>query len=449
MFKEKICKSVALVVSLLSVLMLSACGSGGGGDDSENVESAPQGYFLDSLVHGLEYSSPSFSGRTEVAGNFEYQAGETTTFSFQGLVIGSVLMSDSRPSITPLDIFNTSNVDDQRVKNLLVLLQTLDNDQIPSNGISLSYYDIPGEPEQTYLSALDLSSASFQADLQPVLDNKYGADTITVVNETLALNHFDETLALMNGTPDFASQTWIMRSQKYGDVSAEYIFNVDGTLSVTEYDACPATFWAATKDSAIANCLEKNQLSLAWTFNAAEKKLIMSNDEITDTCYVQIATSEYIRAVCNFFGSGLGTELITFENMTAIRATDLVTGLKPTGAFAVFDGDSGECKHYYNFSQTSDLYVTVQESTGSQYICTHSGLISPSGFVVNAEVTESGSVYDIYEFSITGSPDDKVYFLGLSKTCDPLYQLNFSGTKAIFASCNNGGADYYEIWKSF
>ena len=73
---------------------------------------------------------------TKADGVFEYQTGEKVTFSIGGLVLGSAA---GKEIVTPLDLVpDAKNASDQRVVNICVVLQTLDQDGNPDNGILIS-----------------------------------------------------------------------------------------------------------------------------------------------------------------------------------------------------------------------------------------------------------------------------------------------------------------------
>jgi len=106
---------------------------------SNSVSSTPvplKGVFMDGPVGGINYSTPTLKGVTKADGIFKYQAGESVTLSIGGLKLGSTA---GKPVVTPLDIVpDAKGVSDQRVVNICVLLQTLDQDGNPDNGILIS-----------------------------------------------------------------------------------------------------------------------------------------------------------------------------------------------------------------------------------------------------------------------------------------------------------------------
>ncbi|MEY4756648.1 MAG: hypothetical protein RJA34_1546 [Pseudomonadota bacterium] len=113
--------------------MLAACGGGSG--SSANADRVAT--FIDSHVAGLEFRSATRSGLTDVNGNFPYQAGETITFSIGNLILGTITPTGDK--VTPLDLVpGVTSSTDPRVTRMLQVLQTLDSDANPDNGIQIT-----------------------------------------------------------------------------------------------------------------------------------------------------------------------------------------------------------------------------------------------------------------------------------------------------------------------
>jgi len=289
------------------LVTLTACGGGGGDSGDEDIIPLNKAYFIDSGVEGLDYRSNSHQGVTGSNGDFLYEPGETTTFSYFGLQLGSVFTPANSSAFTPLDIFATDDVNNQSVKNLLVLLQTLDTDQNPANGISL-FPAISGI--SINLDSLDIASSNFQSQLIPALGDQLG-NTIVLVSEQDAIDHFNETLITLNAITILDGR-WLMRDATHGDVGAVYTFSDNKQLAVTEFDDClfNDTYWAANEGSAERNCTEV-LLTFSWSLD--NNILTMSSENISDSCSIISSTLNFIEASCVFQGSDLGTELTRFE----------------------------------------------------------------------------------------------------------------------------------------
>ena len=124
-----------LLFSVSAVLLLALAGCSGV-DCGVKTVPALKGIFLDGPVGGLNYATATLKGITASDGVFEYKAGETVTFSIGGVTLGSTA---GKPVVTPLDIVpDAKDAKDQRVVNICVLLQTLDQDGKAENGILIT-----------------------------------------------------------------------------------------------------------------------------------------------------------------------------------------------------------------------------------------------------------------------------------------------------------------------
>lgn len=290
------------ILSALSlVVILVACGGGGSESDPSGGSVANDtltAFFIDSGVAGLNYQSTSFQGVTDSNGGFPFNAGEVTAFSFNGLQIGSITTTSASNVITPFDLFNTTDINNQSVKNTLVLLQSLDNDQNPDNGISLP------TGSSLDLSLLNIADAAFQTNLLNT------AGVTSLVSESDAISHFSATLLTVNATTVMDGR-WIMREAQEGDVHSVVTFESNGVLTSTESETCPeGDYWAASESSIKRNCSE---VKITGTWDLSGKNLTMSNVDFTDNCTILTSSKNLITANCIFYGSGLGTELTRFE----------------------------------------------------------------------------------------------------------------------------------------
>lgn len=126
---------VAMAASL--ALIITGCGgsssSGGGGSEGDNAET---GIFSDSPVAGVAYRTETRSGTTSAIGEFKYQPDETVTFSIGDVDLPSV---PATGRITPLDMGEVAadGTLSNEIINVLRLLQSLDEDGDPDNGIQV------------------------------------------------------------------------------------------------------------------------------------------------------------------------------------------------------------------------------------------------------------------------------------------------------------------------
>ncbi len=66
---------------LISSFLLAGCDFGDDNDLDSAFDEEGVGFFIDSPVQGLSYVSSSHSGVTDAFGRFDYEGGESITFS--------------------------------------------------------------------------------------------------------------------------------------------------------------------------------------------------------------------------------------------------------------------------------------------------------------------------------------------------------------------------------
>jgi len=181
-----------LLLTSALTLILTACGSENN-DNSAQITLPPEpsptiytGQFLDSAVAGLTYKTASQTGQTNELGEFYFQENETITFSIGGIELPSVSAS---LFITPLDLYQTNNINQIEVVNLLRLLQSLDDDGDASNGISIT------ETSQQLAAELniDFSANDFEQQVTNLIAQS-GAFHQTLISPAMAIEHFQLTL---------------------------------------------------------------------------------------------------------------------------------------------------------------------------------------------------------------------------------------------------------------
>jgi len=230
-----------LIIILSSLLF--ACGGGSGeNSDSENAvisptQPAPQqftGTFVDAPVEGLNYTTETLSGTTNSQGEFNYLANEKVTFSIGGIIFPAV---DAASVITPLNLFNTDDINNSLVVNVLRLLQSLDLDGIVSNGIQIP--SLVHELAQDI--TIDFSLENFDQQLDIVL-SLASALNLTLVSADDATYHFQQTLeALNNGISGNCAKThnkvgWNGNfSSLAHNVSAKATIIDDCTIHISEF----------------------------------------------------------------------------------------------------------------------------------------------------------------------------------------------------------------------
>lgn len=184
--------SAAVSVSSVSSTVVSSA-------QSSSQASILTGVFLDAAVANIGYRTDTQTGVTNDSGEFNYRAGELITFFIGDLEFPSIF---AKGIITPMDIANTDTLDDNRVINILRLLQSLDKDGDPSNGIEITAaaiaagavldFTLPPEEFAQLPAVKELLQASGSAN-----------EELIPVEQALA--HFITTLELIYGPSSSSS----------------------------------------------------------------------------------------------------------------------------------------------------------------------------------------------------------------------------------------------------
>ena len=211
---------------LASTLFTTAC------IDLTSDEKHNVGKFIDSPVTGLAYRTETLNGRTNLAGEFRYEDDESVIFSIGDTEFPS---TNAQPIVTPLNVANTSNTEDTLVVNILRLLQTLDADGDPSNGIEIT--QTAHEAAEGVELDLNAEDFAFQTKTLEFLDEAVGADAELVDTET-AVAHFTASLELSDEAPDYAFSSSKLNNQTYFLVTEQEL-----TSARTVYDLDSLDFY--------------------------------------------------------------------------------------------------------------------------------------------------------------------------------------------------------------
>jgi hypothetical protein len=175
---------------LISIIFVAGCSDSGTSTSSNSDSDSSQsntGVFIDSAVSGINYKTETKTGTTNASGEYLYISGESVTFSIGDIDLPTVTAG---AVITPLDIFNTQDINNTSVVNMARLLQTLDADGNSANGILIS--------DAAHLSAtglsLDFASLTFDNDVTNLVANSGSPNTV-LIDETTAVSHLQDTLA--------------------------------------------------------------------------------------------------------------------------------------------------------------------------------------------------------------------------------------------------------------
>gem|GEM_PF-4914479 len=176
------------------------------------------GIVEDSIVSGISYSviAPTgerINGITDKNGQFKYfTADDNVSFYLNNSVLGKVTVKER---ITPLDLIGTTDLNDSRVGNLLVLFQSLDSDSDPDNGITIVEENVTSQ--NLNLTSLDSVKSVINGSNKTVISleeaQKHFSQTqemFKAVKTTLAennlsvsdINNIAEIIPLASGSTD-------------------------------------------------------------------------------------------------------------------------------------------------------------------------------------------------------------------------------------------------------
>ena len=255
------------VPGLLTIsVFLWSCGGGGGGNNE-----LLSGVFLDSPVAGLRYATPTASGITDANGVFTYRDGESVVFSIGNLALPAAAGAGL---VTPLDLAASDDINDPMVVNIARLLQSLDADNDPENGISI--------PEQAVevFTGNSVFDASDDLAVDDIVQRLYGSDRQSVSVEQ-AVSHFVDSLsatAESTGTLDqlhyivpaegsFADETLFVDEQSFSlSVNGEIH---QGTVSINhgvyQLESATEQWFVSVSDTTEVPlaCIAKSPLAVA------------------------------------------------------------------------------------------------------------------------------------------------------------------------------------------
>lgn len=224
------------IITLVSFTVVYGCFTDETGE-GETEAITETGIFIDTQVSGLKYTTETKSGVTDENGKFEYLEGETITFYVGEILIGSGI---AKENMSPIDIASTINPDINsiEVKNISAFLQSLDNDNDPSNGIEIT---------ASAVNAITVSNIDFMQPIEKLLGQiiaevnvstgsklsvVYPEEAALHLAESLDLNYVVQNKTFLNFTPTIedwipkppSSIYWVHETQKEGLVATSTLY---------------------------------------------------------------------------------------------------------------------------------------------------------------------------------------------------------------------------------
>lgn len=237
--------SKVLTITAACVFVLAGCGGSSSSDstssqidpnagagEGQDVPTVLTGVFVDSAVEGVSYSTATQSGVTNSSGEFSYLQGEDVSFSIGSLVFPSMLAAEQ---LSPVDMALSSSDPIATTTNIARLLQSLDQDGNPENGITISTEATVSAPSLDF----DVSTAEFEGNAEVInLVANSGSVTTSLISAQAANAHLNNTL----GTTTDASidGLYIRNPASQTESGLDDYSLVDG-LNITRYNSTQAS----------------------------------------------------------------------------------------------------------------------------------------------------------------------------------------------------------------
>ncbi len=186
--------------AMTATLLFTGCDEG-----LTDSPEAQTGYIYDDVVGGLEYSTPTQSGITGADGSFKFLPGEKVTFK-----IGNVTLGQAAAAAQTLTLFdlakvgqNSDGTPSDEVANMAILLQSLDADQDPNNGITITQ-----AARDAFKKIINVQVVGADTNMTKMINTDANL-TVALQDKTIALDHLLSTVSGVKGATLLAKQTFV------------------------------------------------------------------------------------------------------------------------------------------------------------------------------------------------------------------------------------------------
>lgn len=269
---------------MLPMVFLGGCGD----DNAEVAESGNEqvvnvGFFKDSSVSGINYSTETLSGKTSSTGAFNYLEGETVTFSIGDINFPATL---AKFNLTPVDLLGSDAlITNIAVTNISRLLQTLDSNNNPSDGtieisdnainlatgITLDFTDedfgVSGSPSKNYIDSLGRTLEGLP---------------IVMVSAVDARAHLSETISEIEGNTFSAAflngNTFSVTHESEGPAELYFKNDLTGAMKYSDGNTNPIT-WSVSNNSDLLLFETESLVETNWIFSESSISENIANYE--------------------------------------------------------------------------------------------------------------------------------------------------------------------------
>ncbi len=230
-------KTVLVAVSAIAAALLTGCG-GGGSSETASTANLQTGYFVDALVVNADYdcmADGTMNKTTGPKGSFQCQNMTKVRFRLGNLVLGEISAVPEDRYVFPQDLVGVprENVNDARVTAMAQLLQSLDKDGNPANGITIA---------KNEKAAIAGASTNFDPHDVAVYLNSASVPPTRIKTEAQARKHLRETVAYVasqhaSNAAQQASDTAQHASENAGQTASDAARHAEETAQNAASDA--------------------------------------------------------------------------------------------------------------------------------------------------------------------------------------------------------------------
>ena len=390
-----------LPILILTGLILSGCGlveeptSSTTCDGICSTRPNQTGVFVDSAVGGVTFRTTSgLSGTTNSNGEFSYVEGDIASFSIGDVDLGSVAAS---AVLTPVEVMGATNTADQSVINLARLLQTLDTDGDPSNGIEITSSTSNALKGKSINFNMPVSSFSNDSTINQIQT----AVGRSLTSATAAMAHLNSTMNAKGLTSNIAS-----------------------TAAVNALiDSTPPTILSTSPSNGDNNISISNNIEVSFSEEIDNKTINSTNIIVSDSNGNKvIGTFSYSNQVATFNPS---SDL----NYFTVYAVIVGTGVKDKIGNALVSGSS------WNFTTSSAPDTTPPTIASTSPSGSSNNILISSDITITFSEAMDPSTIDTTNVTLQDSNGNSVggvvSYNNKVATFDPANDLNYSTTYTV------------------
>lgn len=257
-------------VLIMTACLLSSCSNSStqNGTPSEDGDSTEQGLFIDSAVEGLNFDTGTQSGQTDNEGRFRYRTGEMIVFSIGELILPPTTANNV---LTPIDLGISSDNPEATTTNIARLLQSLDVDGDPDNGITIP------ETAATIATPInfDVPIEVFASDIDVInLVANSGSVNGVLISAEVAREHLLSSIAALNANESSGLSEIV---GYWNDSATGDFIAIESTGAIRFYDAQPDQSCHSVRQGMVSAL--DTSLYLVSTDNGESQQLVITRTD--------------------------------------------------------------------------------------------------------------------------------------------------------------------------